>query len=176
MSAGAAVISNAGPLMVLAKLNLLHLLKSLYGRVHFSRSVYTETVIEGMRQGYEDAYRLEDFFRVENWIPQEIDLETLATDLREAHLDAGERDTLGLALASSDALVLMDESAGREIARKHSVRVRGSLGVLVEAHQRGLIGPEQLRAYFAEMARREDIWVSRALVERVLGEVFADQV
>ena len=36
MSAGAAVISNAGPLMVLAKLNLLHLLKSLYGRVDFS--------------------------------------------------------------------------------------------------------------------------------------------
>jgi predicted nucleic acid-binding protein len=69
MSAGAAVISNAGPLMVLAKLNLLHLLKSLYGRVGFSRSVYTETVIEGMRQGYEDAYRLEDFFRVENWVP-----------------------------------------------------------------------------------------------------------
>ncbi len=106
MSAGAAVISNAGPLMVLAKLNLLHLLKSLYGRVHFSRSV----------------------------------------------------------------------CAGREITRKHGVRVRGSLGVLVEAHQRGLIGSEQLRAYFTEMARREDIWVSRALVERLLGEVFADQV
>jgi predicted nucleic acid-binding protein len=83
---------------------------------------------------------------------------------------------LGLAFASSNALVLMDESAGREIARKHGVRVRGSLGVLVEAHQRGLIGSEQLRAYFTEIARREDIWVSRALVERLLGEVFADQV
>lgn len=148
----------------------------MVGFIFHDLSVYTEIVIEGMRQGYDDAYRLEDFFRVENWIPQEIDLETLATDLREAHLDAGERDTLGLALASSDALVLMDESAGREIARKHGVRVRGSLGVLVEAHQRGLIGPEQMRAYFAEMARREDIWVSRALVERLLREVFANQV
>jgi predicted nucleic acid-binding protein len=133
-------------------------------------------VIEGMRQGYDDAYRLEDFFRVEDWIPQEIDLETLATDLREAHLDAGERDTLGLAFALSDALVLMDESAGRAIARRHGVQVRGSLGVLVEAHQRGLIGSEQLRASFAEMARREDIWVSHALVERLLGEIFADQM
>ena len=45
------------PLMALAKLNLLHLLKALYGRVYFARSVYDETVVEGMRQGYEDARR-----------------------------------------------------------------------------------------------------------------------
>ncbi len=172
MSVGAVVISNAGPLMVLAKLNLLHLLKFLYGQVGFSRSVYAETVIEGMRQGYDDACRLESFFRMEDWTPQEIDLATMSPDLREAHLDAGERDTLGLAVAASNALVLMDESEGREIARKHGVRVRGSLGVLVEAYQRGLIGADQLRACLAEMARREDIWVSRALVERLLGEVF----
>jgi len=34
MSASVPVVSNAGPLMVLAKLNLLHLLKVLYGYVH----------------------------------------------------------------------------------------------------------------------------------------------
>ena len=38
------VVSNAGPLMVLAKLNVLHLLKQLYGRVHFSQSVYDGTI------------------------------------------------------------------------------------------------------------------------------------
>ena len=36
------VIANAGPLMALAKLNLLHLLKQLYGQVQFPRSVYEE--------------------------------------------------------------------------------------------------------------------------------------
>jgi predicted nucleic acid-binding protein len=64
------------------------------------------------------------------------------------------------------------ESAGREIARKHGVRVRGSLGVLAEAYQLTLIDADQLRACFAEMARREDIWISRVLIERILGEVF----
>ena len=44
-----AVITNAGPLVALAKLNLLHLLKQLYGRVQFPRSVYEEVVIEGIR-------------------------------------------------------------------------------------------------------------------------------
>ena len=50
------VITNAGPLMALAKLNLLHLLKDLYGKVQFARSVYDEVVVQGMRQGFEDAH------------------------------------------------------------------------------------------------------------------------
>ena len=49
MSAGAPVVSNAGPLMALAKLNLLHLLRELHGRICFARSVYDETVVEGLR-------------------------------------------------------------------------------------------------------------------------------
>jgi len=42
---------------------------------------------------------------------------------------------------------------------------------LIEAYRRRLIGADQLRLYLAEIARREDIWVSRALVERLLREV-----
>jgi hypothetical protein len=49
MSVDAPVIIDAGPLMTLAKLNLLYLLKELYGRVHFARSVYDETVTEECR-------------------------------------------------------------------------------------------------------------------------------
>ena len=56
MSLDLKVVSNAGPFMVLAKLNLLYLLKGLYGRVYFSNSVYDELVTEGIQQGYQDAY------------------------------------------------------------------------------------------------------------------------
>jgi len=42
------VVSNAGPLMVFSKLNVLYLLKGLYGRVEFSLSVYRETVRVGI--------------------------------------------------------------------------------------------------------------------------------
>ena len=49
------VISNAGPLIVLAKLNQLHLLRDLYGKVYFSSSVYHEVVTMGIKKGHEDA-------------------------------------------------------------------------------------------------------------------------
>lgn len=117
MSVGAPVVSNAGPLMVLAKLNLLHLLKELYGRVHIPRSVYDETVTEGMRQGHEDARTLHLFLSQVGWNPEDMDPAGIPTDLREAHLDVGERDTLALALALGHALVLMDETVGRQMAR-----------------------------------------------------------
>lgn len=165
------IVSNAGPLMALAKLNLLHLLQELYGQVHVPRSVYDEVVAEGMRQGHEDARTLHLFLNQVGWNPEDVAPAAIPTDLREAHLDRGERDTLALALALGDALVLMDETIGRQAARAQGLAVRGSLGILIEAYRRDLIGADQLRLYFGDIARRRDIWTSPALVERLLREV-----
>ena len=172
MNVSVPVVSNAGPLMVLAKLNLLHLFKELYGRVHIPRSVYDETVTEGMRQGHEDARTLLLFLNQVGWNPEDVDAAVIQAGLHEAYLDRGERDTLALAMALGNALVLMDETVGRQVARAQGLAVRGSLGVMIEAYRRDLIGADQLRLYFAEIARRQDIWVNPALVERLLGKVF----
>ena len=171
MSDDAPVISNAGPLMVLAKLNLLNLLKQLYGRVYFARSVYDETVIEGMRQGYEDARTLFLFLDQMDWQSTELDAAGIPPGLRQVHLDRGERDTLALATASTNSLVLLHEAEARRTAREIGLRVRGSLGILVEAYRRDLIDADQLRLAFAEIARRKDIWINPALAERLLREV-----
>ena len=49
------VVCNAGPLIVLAKLNALHLLEKLYNRVHIAEAVFDEVIVEGLRHGYTDA-------------------------------------------------------------------------------------------------------------------------
>jgi len=171
MSTPAPVVCNAGPLIALAKLNLLHLLKELHGRVRFSQSVYDEAVIEGIRQGYEDAHRLSAFLDQMNWQPEAVNLNEAPNDLREAPLDRGERDTLVLATTLGSKLILMDETEGRRAARAQGFKVRGSMGILVEAFRQDLIGADQLRLNLAEMARRQDIWVNPALAERLLREV-----
>lgn len=174
MNGAPPVVSNAGPLMVLAKLNLLHLLKELYGRVHFAQSVYDETVTEGIRQGYEDANTLSRFLDQANWSPQDVSVDPSQVDLVETRLDRGERDTLILAEILGSRLVLIDETMGRQIARARGFQVRGSLGLLIEAHRRSLLGADQLRLSLTEIARRQDIWINPALVERLLGEILAD--
>jgi predicted nucleic acid-binding protein len=160
--------------MALAKLNLLHLLGELYGRVHFALAVHEETVVEGVRQGYEDAGTLRSFLDQMGWRPQQVEPVNMPAGLREAHLDRGERDTLALAISLNSRLVLMDEIAGRQSARERGLAVRGTLGVLIEAYRRELISADQLRLYLGEAARRQDIWVNRVLVERLLQEVFGD--
>ena len=110
MTSGMLVVSNAGPLIALAKLNLLHLLKALYGRVHVPRSVYDEAVIEGMRAGHEDARTLYLFLAQKGWPIEEVIPEEIPADLHAAPLDRGERETLALAVALGSKLVLMNAS------------------------------------------------------------------
>ncbi|NCP15706.1 hypothetical protein GW866_01495 [bacterium] len=87
-------------------------------------------MIEGLRQGYEDARTLKLFLDQMNWMPEEVT--ATPRELQTVHLDRGECDTLALAISLGKGLVLMDETAGREVARFLGVTVRGSLGVLVE--------------------------------------------
>jgi uncharacterized protein len=171
MSAPTLVVCNAGPLIALAKLNLLHLLQELYGRVRFSQSVYDEAVTQGIRQGYEDARTLSAFLDQMNWQPEEVNLDEVPDHLREARLDRGECDTLVLGTTLGANLILMDETEGRRIARAEGFEVRGSMGVLVEAFRQSPINADQLRLNLSEMARRQDIWVNPALAERLLHKV-----
>jgi len=161
------VVANAGPLMALAKLNLLYLLKELYGRVLFTRSVYDEVVLQGIHREFEDAHVLQRFLRQEGWEPIEVtDVPRL---LASAHLDQGEQDSLALA-SKLKCLLLMDEERGRAVAQQFGVPMRGTLGILIQAYRSDLISADQLIFYFGELERRTDIWISPALCRRLLAE------
>jgi predicted nucleic acid-binding protein len=94
----------------------------------------------------------------------------MPVDLQQAHLDRGERDTLALAESLYGRLILIDETAGRQLARARGFVVRGSLGMLIEAYRLGLLSSDQFRLNMTEIANRQDIWVNPALVERLLHE------
>ena len=167
----AAVVVNAGPLMVFAKLNLLHLLKHLYGRVSFTDAVHREVVIDGMRNGYADASTLFQFLRQEAWQPTTI--AAIPPGIQAASLDLGEQESIALALLQQ-ALLLIDEEAGRRVARSLGLSVRGSLGVLIDAYRHRLIDVDQPRFNLAKIERRMDIWINPALCRRLLNETLGD--
>ncbi|MCB0022862.1 MAG: DUF3368 domain-containing protein [Caldilinea sp.] len=166
MAAGPVVV-DAGPLMVLAKLNLLHLLKHLYGEIIVAEAVYREVIDDGIRQGYPDAATLYQYFQHEGW---QFTHSPATSHLGPtAHLDRGEQESIVLA-AERGVTLLIDEEEGRTIARSLGLTIRGTLGVLIAAYRAGLIDSDQLRFYFAEIERRTDIWISPALCRRLLQE------
>lgn len=161
------VVSNAGPLMVFSKLNILPLLKELYGSVEIPVSVYEETVVVGLRRGFPDAEILKLFLVRNNWKPTMS--AQISMDLQLVPLDQGEKEAIALAI-SKNALLLMDEERGRDIARRNNLTARGSLGVLIEGYAKKLISRKQLEYYFQQISERKDIWISPALCRRLLEE------
>ena len=55
-------------------------------------------------------------------------------------LDAGEAEVITLARQLSPCMAIIDERRGRRIAQQvYGLPVKGTTGILVEAHRRGLI-------------------------------------
>lgn len=163
-----AVIADSGPLMALAKLNLLHLLQQLYGQIYLSPAVYQECVTEGIRQGYQDAHTLKYFLELQAW--------SAATSIRmlpevaALPLDLGERESIALAIELNGEL-LMDEERGRTLARSLGLKIRGTLGILIQVYRSDLITKEQLSFYLKQIAQRTDIWISPTLCQQLLVQV-----
>jgi predicted nucleic acid-binding protein len=63
-------------------------------------------------------------------------------------LDAGEVAAIALAANHPDALLLMDEAAGRAEAARRGIHVTGTLGILRDAASAGLV---DLSSAFAKL-------------------------
>ena len=155
------VFSNTTPFISLCSANLLHLLPSVFGEVIVAPSV-VEECSEGGKIFVPDLTTLP-------WVKvQPVQSERHLPALFE--LDRGERDTLLLAALYSDALVVMDEKLGRNMAEYMGLRVTGTLGVLAKARSLGLI-PSFTAA--ATRMQEQGIYFHQGLVNRLaarLGE------
>ena len=127
------VVSNASPLINLARIGELGLLRALYHQLLIPKAVWQEVVIEGAGQAGAAEVR------EACWIKRQgVTNRPLVRALCQ-ELDMGEAEAIALALELDDALLLMDERLGRESAQHLGVRCMGLVGVLVEARHKALI-------------------------------------
>lgn len=125
------VVSNASPLINLARIGRLELLRELYAEIHIPDAVWQEVVVAGA--GLPGAELVANAV----WIKRHgVTNATLVRALRQ-DLDAGESEAIALALELEAGLLLMDESLGRETARHLGLRFIGIVGMLVEAKHSG---------------------------------------
>ncbi len=138
------VISNSGPLIHLARIKQLDLLRSLYGSVIITFEVKNETVEMGKIHGHADALLIENAIE-SGWI-KIAGIRDPSEKLSRYGLHRAEEQVIYFAVEEKADLVLLDEDAAREVARAFGIRVRGSIGVIVEATEKGIIkGSEALK-------------------------------
>ena len=162
------VLCDSGPLIALAKVGRLRLFLDLWGTVHITEQVYQEAVALGHSLGAPDALTIRLF-----WQKHRLPIIAVPDDVLTAYkpsitLDPGERATFAHAITLKEVLVLFDEEAARTEARRLGLPVKGTIGVLVEAHRRALLTFPEIELLLNEISVRPDIWISSNLCARVL--------
>lgn len=129
-SARRVVVSDAGPLIALDRLDLLHLLPVLFLQVQVPMAVFDECMA---RPQNVDALRIQSALD-KRWL-------TLcnANPIAAPGLDLGECAAIARAL-ETDAGLLVDDRAARQHASTLGLAVIGTLGVLVLAKRAGHVG------------------------------------
>ena len=160
------IVSNAGPLIALAKIERLEVLRGVFGRVYIPQAVYHEVVVKGTgRVGADDVQQAGG-----DWLDIVPVQNVSVSRSLSAKLGPGEAEAIALALEMSAALILLDDRQARAAAEFLGLKVSGTVGVLIQAYRAGL-GPdlpqslERLRArgfrltdeVLAEAARKAEM-------------------
>jgi len=131
-------VSNASPLIYLAKTGRIDLLRKVFGTVFIPEEVKIEVVDKGKQLGEKDAYIIERAIG-EGW------LKVLAAQAIEVpiKLDKGEVAALSLAKKLKLDTVLLDEVSARSAARLLDLTPRGTVFVLLMALEKKELGLDE---------------------------------
>lgn len=127
------IISNNSPLVALLGLDRLSLLRDLYAEVWIPEEVKTEflgTERITRQQALNDATWIKTVYVT--------DVQDISTYMRSG-LDLGEAAVFALAKERDAGFVIIDELKARQHAARIGLSFKGTLGILQEAKEEGLI-------------------------------------
>ena len=127
----AQVISDAGPLIALAKVEALFIPRELFSHLWIPRAVW----LECREKAGEDSRRIEQAAH-EGWVEVVSVAEVLCLP---PSLGRGEAQAIQLALEAENALVIMDDRLARRAAMQHGLDYIGTVRMLHLAEQRAII-------------------------------------
>jgi predicted nucleic acid-binding protein len=139
------VISDTTPILSLIKIDRLKILEELYKKIIIPKAVYDELIINIDYQDEIDIIKRCTFIQIEN-VEENLSVVLLQ---RELKLDRGESEAIVLAKNINADLIIIDERKARRIAKDVGLKVTGTLGILVEAKQQGLI--KELKSLLDEL-------------------------
>ncbi|MCA9942596.1 MAG: DUF3368 domain-containing protein [Anaerolineales bacterium] len=149
------IVTNTGPLVILAKIDQLGLLQQMFRSIAIPPAVHRELLAKSGPEVSRLDAALKQFIEIvgEPEFPP-------AVKIVIEHLDAGEQQAIALAYVRNTMLVI-DERLGRQAARQLGLAVTGSTGVLIEAKKRGYIPAVRP---LLEAARQQGYWLSDELI------------
>lgn len=156
------VVSDTTPIISLMKAGQLELLQKLFGFVCIPKAVYREltenkTFLEEVKIVQEC-----EFLYVE-----EVDNEKSVVILQNfTGLDAWESESIILADEKQSDVLLMDEHKGRQVAKKMGITITGTIGILTQAFDEGMLTKEDVEECI-ERLKESGLRISEKLYQRL---------
>lgn len=156
------VVSNTSPILNLAIIDQLDLLRQQFGEILIPSVVLDELKVGEARVGSQairEAIAL-------GWIRhQAVNNQPLAQVLKQT-LDRGESEAIALAIELSAEWTLLDERDGRRVAKSLGLQVTGILGILLKAKQLDSIA--RLEPVIDELVNKAGFRIAPELLRQVL--------
>ena len=154
------VVADSGPLITLARVHRFDLLRSLYHEVLIPEQVYIEVVVNGRNLSGSTEVASAPWCRV---IQPVVNIDSVRATY--PHLGGGELSAIQGALRDKADWLLCDDLAVRRVAEALGQRVKGTLGILVEAKQRGLL--PRIGTVIGELLQA-GVWLNPAVAREAL--------
>lgn len=158
------VISNTSPLLNLAIINRLHLIREQFTEITIPSVVLKELRIDEnipgspqLREGYEA-----------DWIKVKAVENQAFVQLLKRELDEGEAEAIALGIELKADLVLLDERDGRKIARSLGLNITGVLGIILRGWQQGNIS--SVKTIINQLRSDAHFHIASHLEEQILRE------
>lgn len=136
------MIANSTPLIYLAKLGKISLLRILFSKIYIPEAVKYEVVDQGKAHNEPDAIIVEQAIQ-EGWIIVR-EIKPLAI-LQEMGIDRGELEAISLAVEMKQKEILLDQTHARVAAELVGLIPRGTLYVLLRALKENKINQKEYR-------------------------------
>ena len=152
------IVSDTGPIIGLAKIGKIDLLKTLTDEILIPPFVHKELFGKIGPEAVHIDKAINEFIRM---APISDSGSSVMNVLAE--LDEGERQAIRLARSfDKDVLLLMDDYAGRKAARKLDLSVTGLIGLFILAKRKGLI---ENVVPLLEALRETGYWLSEEVIK-----------
>lgn len=159
------VVSNTSPISNLAMIGRLNLLRERFGRIIMPEAVHRELGrLAHVGGQHQIAQALDD-----GWLSVEALSDRRMLPVLRARIDEGEAEAIELARQTNADLLILDDHAGRVVAKELSLAFTGLIGVLVAERMGGKIS--SLRDELHRLRSECGFFISNDLENRVLRQV-----
>ena len=155
------IVSDAGPILSFSRAGRLEILRQVVGELIIPQAVVDELAVRGRGRSGTDEIELG------TWIKRENVQDRSVVEQFSGKLGLGEREALALAKQAS-APLLLDEREARKEAMRLGIAHLGSLRILKEAKDRGIIS--EAKSVLDELIA-SGTYISDALYQDFLREV-----